>query len=279
MEKKVHLHQFRLKLSRGEAALFLSAVLLALLTQPIATEDITLSTYYPAPAGAYNNMVTIGNTWLARDPQAGGTPSFVEIGSNQATSGVKVNIFAQDNGTLDSIRIHGSAASPSKYGVVNVSDSGQYERLGYFNGSGMANLFLDGKVGLGTSNPQATLDVEPTMTTCCGSYGCNPCANPILRINSPQNSVTPGNVWMATDQYGDGAWGSGSAEKLGGVESDAPCSNSCKPLPPCPAETPYLITSYCINRWQSGCNGNWEWDNRGICSNINVGYVPGNHNP
>ncbi len=65
----------------------LGAVFVLTLVAPIATESITLSTYYPAPAGAYNNMVTIGNTWLARDPLPSGGQSFVEIGSNAAVGG------------------------------------------------------------------------------------------------------------------------------------------------------------------------------------------------
>ena len=61
--------------------------ILALAENP-ATESVTLTTYYPAPAGAYNNMVTIGDTWLARDGQ-----SFVEIGDmNSPPSGTKLGV-------------------------------------------------------------------------------------------------------------------------------------------------------------------------------------------
>ncbi len=94
--KEIHLHEFhlRLQLTRGQTAFLLSAAFLALLVSPIATESVTLTTYYPAPAGAYNNMVTIGNTWLARDPQSSGATSFVELGSNSGVSpGTKLAVM------------------------------------------------------------------------------------------------------------------------------------------------------------------------------------------
>lgn len=97
MENQVHLHEFHLRLSltRGQTAILLSAAFLALLISPIATEQVTLTTYYPAPAGVYNNMVTIGNTWLARDAvPSTGQPSFVEIGSNAGVSaGTKLAVM------------------------------------------------------------------------------------------------------------------------------------------------------------------------------------------
>lgn len=77
---------------------FLSSFFLLGLSSPIATESVTLSTYYPAPAGVYNNMLTIGNTWLARDPSAGGT-SYVEMGSNAPVlNGTKLAVLGGNVG-------------------------------------------------------------------------------------------------------------------------------------------------------------------------------------
>jgi hypothetical protein len=33
----------------------------------LGSESVTLATYYPAPSGVYTNMITTGNTYLARD--------------------------------------------------------------------------------------------------------------------------------------------------------------------------------------------------------------------
>jgi len=45
----------------GAAAMMLCAV------PELDSESVTLSTYYPAPSGVYTNMITTGNTVLARD--------------------------------------------------------------------------------------------------------------------------------------------------------------------------------------------------------------------
>ncbi len=45
----------------GAAAIMLCAV------PELDSESVTLSTYYPAPSGVYTNMITTGDTYLARD--------------------------------------------------------------------------------------------------------------------------------------------------------------------------------------------------------------------
>lgn len=46
----------------GLVGLFLSAF-----AAELGSESVTLSTYYPAPSGVYTQMITTGNTYLARD--------------------------------------------------------------------------------------------------------------------------------------------------------------------------------------------------------------------
>jgi hypothetical protein len=49
------------------------AALTALLgVEPLSSESVTIATTYPAPSGVYTNMITTGNTWLARDGGAVG---------------------------------------------------------------------------------------------------------------------------------------------------------------------------------------------------------------
>ena len=50
----------------------------------LESESVTLSTYYPAPSGVYTQMITTGNTFLARD---GG---FVGIGTTAPASKLQV---------------------------------------------------------------------------------------------------------------------------------------------------------------------------------------------
>jgi hypothetical protein len=54
----------RMIASAGAAAMMLCAV------PELNSESVTLSTYYPAPSGVYTNMITTGNTYLARDGAA-----------------------------------------------------------------------------------------------------------------------------------------------------------------------------------------------------------------
>lgn len=57
------------------ASMFFAAV------PELASESVTLTTYYPAPSGVYAQMITTGNTYLARD---GG---FVDVGTSVSPSG------------------------------------------------------------------------------------------------------------------------------------------------------------------------------------------------
>jgi len=62
----------------------LAALLLSLLAPELATEQVTLTTYYPAPSGVYTNMITTKETYLARD---GGN---VGVGTINATAKLTV---------------------------------------------------------------------------------------------------------------------------------------------------------------------------------------------
>jgi hypothetical protein len=56
------------------------------------SESVTLSTYYPAPSGVYTNMITTGNTFLARD---GGAGTSVGIGTTAPGAKLDVNGLAR----------------------------------------------------------------------------------------------------------------------------------------------------------------------------------------
>ena len=100
IKKQVHLYEFRLKLSQGQLRNFLALGFLCFFAGDLSPESVTLSTYYPAPAGVYNNMLTTGNTWLARDNIPGtGIPSSVELGGNVPVSpGTKLAVLSGNVG-------------------------------------------------------------------------------------------------------------------------------------------------------------------------------------
>ena len=85
MEKQVHLHEFRVKFTRAQLRNFLAVGFLCFFAGDLSPESITLSTYYPAPSGVYNNLLTTGNTYLARD---GGS---VGIGTNAPQAALDVH--------------------------------------------------------------------------------------------------------------------------------------------------------------------------------------------
>lgn len=101
----------------GGALFFL---LLGALPRELASEAVTLNSYYPAPSGIYTQMISTGNTFLARD---GG---FVGIGNNGNVGGV---------GTL------GSPASTTGANSTKL-------------------IVLGGKFGIGTPTPAAYLEVK-----------------------------------------------------------------------------------------------------------------------
>lgn len=67
--------------ARSVRGLMAAAMILSAVTE-VASESVTLTTYYPAPSGVYSQMITTGNTYLARDYTSNG--SGVTIGGSGA---------------------------------------------------------------------------------------------------------------------------------------------------------------------------------------------------
>jgi hypothetical protein len=59
----------RLRLHYEPRALrpLLAGLFVVLLASDLASENVTLTTYYPAPSGVYTQLITTGNTYAARD--------------------------------------------------------------------------------------------------------------------------------------------------------------------------------------------------------------------
>src|SRR5687767_11652732 len=83
-------------------ALFVVGVLTVTATE-LASEAVTLTTYYPAPSGVYSQMITTGDTALGRD---GGrlTLGHPTLGSVTVAGQLKLaNMTADGNGAVGSI--------------------------------------------------------------------------------------------------------------------------------------------------------------------------------
>ena len=88
--------------ARTLRCLLVSGMIFSAVTD-VASESVTLTTYYPAPSGVYTQMITTGNTYLARDAAAAGGTSAVGIG------------VASFVNTSDSLEIHATVANASTY--------------------------------------------------------------------------------------------------------------------------------------------------------------------
>lgn len=66
VEHTIDLH-LRLTFDRRVSRPALAALLLLLSAGDLASESVTLTTYYPAPSGVYTQMITTGNAFLSRD--------------------------------------------------------------------------------------------------------------------------------------------------------------------------------------------------------------------
>lgn len=90
----------------------------------VASESVTLTTYYPAPSGVYAQMITTGNTYLARD---GGN-----VGIGTAAPGYKLddtgNFHAAGAAQLDSsLNVNAGATIGT---TLTVNGAGIYNRFG-----------------------------------------------------------------------------------------------------------------------------------------------------
>lgn len=123
---------------------FFYAFLLALLGFGVTlmAEDITLTTYYPAPYGAYNEL-SVSQT----------------ESTNNTTSALIVS--STDDNTLAPV----VSASTKLNGMLLSSDdaTAAYYILNIRSGASLTSRFYvrnDGNVGIGTTDPKAAIDVN-----------------------------------------------------------------------------------------------------------------------
>lgn len=133
---------------RGVSSFVLSAavaaVLLPAVPDRLASENVTLTTYYPAPSGVYQQMITTQNSFFSRDS------GYVEIGGSATLpAGVKM--------TVTGGRVGINTTAPQSQLDVNGGLA-----VGAYGGANPApanGLIVSGRVGLGTTVPANSLDV------------------------------------------------------------------------------------------------------------------------
>lgn len=113
------------------------AVMLLCAVGDLNSESVTLSTYYPAPSGVYTNMITTGNTFLARDGGAG-----TKVGIGVTNPGGKLAV----SGSMSVGTAYAATVPPAN------------------------SLIVSGRLGVGVSNPTQSLEVLGSLKI--SSVGC-----------------------------------------------------------------------------------------------------------
>ncbi|MDD5304361.1 MAG: hypothetical protein PHS14_14785 [Elusimicrobia bacterium] len=171
MEQRTIRLNFDLSLVYGPRTLRipLMAVMLLAAVGDLNSESVTLSTYYPAPSGVYTNMITTGNTFLARDGGAG-----TKVGIGTTGPGAK-------------LAVSGSMSVGAGYaGTVPPADA----------------LIVSGKLGIGIAAPAQALDIAGNINLASGGSG-----NGYIHINAsgcdalPTTAVAGTNPLCAAGRY------------------------------------------------------------------------------
>ena len=155
---------------------FFYAFLLAILGVGVTlmAEEITLTTYYPAPYGAYEELSTTGKTCLAT------TSGNVGIGTTSPTQ--ELHLYSSAGSPTMTIESDLNTVNGHAELNLDKTNSGAWARVSYFVAGtekwmvgmnanddysiqtpGLNRLYIrasDGSVGIGTGNPNAKLDVR-----------------------------------------------------------------------------------------------------------------------
>lgn len=127
----------------------LGAVLLAVCAPELGSENVTLSTYYPAPSGVYTQMITTSNAWLARDQGKVGVGTRIpeeklDVAGNLQVRGhiiAKGNVSAE-NVSAAGVTLGNGGVSPAKgtlayrNGLVQVWNGSAWQPVGSGGNSG-----------------------------------------------------------------------------------------------------------------------------------------------
>lgn len=145
--------RFDLRLSEGlrrAGRLALAGAMMFAAVPELASESVTLTTYYPAPSGVYTTMITTNNTFLARDASANGGQ--VTVGSANTATGQQLDVYSYmgsaNNAAIRATYPNGGGLSGTEFAALAHRGgfwSGMYANQGaasyaaYFNGSTLFN--------------------------------------------------------------------------------------------------------------------------------------------
>lgn len=173
------------------AVYFLTGLLMLILAPALVSENVTLTTYYPAPSGVYTQMITTADTYLSRDSGKTILGTTAPTGTVIATEKLVVN---------GDIRLNGASATYRIANVANPVDAQDVATRAYV---------LSQSGGGGTPSTWTCTWRQGWMNTfgmafCQGNEKLitGGCANNIGKSNWSSNGPTSGNAWFC--QLADG---------------------------------------------------------------------------
>ncbi|MDO8804443.1 MAG: hypothetical protein Q7R35_08425 [Elusimicrobiota bacterium] len=217
----------RFNFSRRQALYALAVFFIAWHPGFIGSETLTLTTYYPAPYGGYVNLLTTGQTLLARNsgqvlvgtpgPFAGGYPG-VAIRNNAGMGGLVVSGSGGDvNRAYSSLYLYGSNMNVQNSRWVVLHKDGQ-------------EAGKDGDLEIWRNNPGGDI-AAMTFDGPTGNVGINE-RTPTRRLHvtgdiriGSQNTAATGSLYGLCHTQG---FGSGTSTCTGGTVVTAVYGNECQ---------------------------------------------------
>ncbi len=235
-------HTIRLELSFGARSLrvLLTAAMVFSVATEVASESVSLTTYYPAPSGVYTQLIGTSNTYLARDA------GYLDVGTNVAPSaGTKMAVM---NGNVGigmtnplwplSVAGAGSFVSPhvgSTGGVIirdapgdpnaaylQFTNNAEALELGHIQGlQGGGLSMMGGNVGIGTNAPASALSVNGGVQLGDDTSACTVAKSGTERWHSGFNQICNGTAWVSVS--GSPVYVTATATAPGSAAAQANC--------------------------------------------------------
>lgn len=221
MERRIDLH-FRVSYEPRVVRPWLALCLLLLSAGELGSENVTLTTYYPAPSGMYTQMVVTGNTWLARDSGntavggAGPATEKLHVFGNEIVTGnasVGVDLSVGQNATVaNDLTVVNNALVRNSVGI----------NLGFGIPGARLDVAGNARVSQNIAIAGAAPGIRPYVYV---NASGNACAT--LAVNGAPTVVCPGGyVTWVPGLYVDGFWWfTGPSVNLSSVGGASPTAN------------------------------------------------------
>jgi hypothetical protein len=182
----------------------LAAVLLVTVTPELGSENVTLSTYYPAPSGVYNQMITTNNTYLATSGGSVGIGTTSPVTTDAEGLSVKLDVgggIAIANNTSLGFKYNNGQGTGASYPVIQV-DAGNNLHMGDVGNAFNGIQFHSGGAAQMQLSPQGNLQIgQGSMPASAGQAGYLYINNTATNCQGPFTNNTPGGSVCSQGQY------------------------------------------------------------------------------